>query len=464
MISVDALPDDVLIAIFDQYVNGDVLQGPINTGKEWQPLVHVCRRWRSIVFGSPRHLKLQLFCTERTRARDMLDVWPALPLAIWCDRIKGVDNRIGGVDNLIAALERRERVCQIALANVQSSDLEIILEAMQQPFPELTRLWIWSDVSVVPDSFMGGSAPRLEFLQLHGIPFPGLRKLLLSATHLVRLLLINIPHSGYISPDMMATALSTLTRLEDLWLQFQSPRSCPDQASRRPPLSTHSVLPVLRAFRFKGVAEYLEDLVAHINAPRLNELNITFFNDIVFDTPQLMQFISRAPTSRTLEKANITLQNRGPSLDFSSRTSGNGRVYVEILCQGLDWQLSSLEQVCTSCLPPLSTLEDLYIHDHRYSQPDWEHDIENGLWLQLLHPFTAVKNLYLGEEIALLIGPALQELSEGRTTEVLPALQNIFLKGLEPSGPVQEGIRQFVASRQVTSRPIAVSIWDDSGS
>jgi hypothetical protein len=109
-------------------------------------------------------------------------------------------------------------------------------------------------------------------------------------------------------------------------------------------------------------------------------------------------------------------------------------------------------------------LEDLYIHDHRYSQPDWEHDIENGLWLQLLHPFTAVKNLYLGEEIALFIGPALQELSEGRTTEVLPALQNIFLRGLEPSGPVQEGIRQFVASRQVTSRPIAVSLWDDSNS
>jgi hypothetical protein len=104
-------------------------------------------------------------------------------------------------------------------------------------------------------------------------------------------------------------------------------------------------------------------------------------------------------------------------------------------------------------------LEDLYIYEGTYSPPDWKDDIENGLWLQLLLPFTAVKNLYLSEEIALRIGPALQELAEGRTTGVLPALQNIFLDGLEPSGPVQEGIGKFVAARQVASRPIAVSSW-----
>ena len=99
-----------------------------------------------------------------------------------------------------------------------------------------------------------------------------------------------------------------------------------------------------------------------------------------------------------------------------------------------------------------------------HSQSDRKDDIETGQWLQLLRPFTAVKNLYLSEEIVLCIGPALQELVGGRTTGVLPALQNISLKGLQPSGPVQEGIGQFVASRQVTSRPIAVYRWDNSES
>ena len=459
MISIDTLPDDVLLAIFNYYVNGDA-QDVTEREEAWQLLVHMCRRWRSIVFGSPRRLKLRLVCQERTRARDTLYVWPALPLVIWYNG----DHRRGSVDNVIAVLERRDRVCRINVENVQSSDLEILLAAMQQPFPELTYLSIYSEdetVSVVPDSFLGGSAPSLQSLWLSGIPFPGLPILLLSATHLYNLHLLNLPHSGDTSPDMMVTALSSLTSLEYFTLKFQSPRSCPDRASRRLLPSTRSVLPVLTRFCFKGASEYLENLVSRIDAPQLNDLGITFFNDIAFDTPQIMQIISRSPTSRALEKVNITLRNRDSNLDFSSRTSGDGKVNVGILCQGLDWQLSSLEQVCTSCLPPLSTLEDLYIYEDPYSQPDWKDDVDNGLWLQPLHPFTAVKNLYLSEQFALRIGPALQELAEGRTAEVLPALQNIFLKGLQPSGPVQEGIRQFVASRQVTSRPIAVSRWDN---
>jgi len=129
----------------------------------------------------------------------------------------------------------------------------------------------------------------------------------------------------------------------------------------------------------------------------------------------------------------------------------------------LDWLLSSLEQVCTSCLPPFSTSEDLYICEIPYSLPDWQDgsdDFEKSQWLGLLRPFTAAKNLYLSEQLAPRIVPALQELVGGRTTEVLPAVENIFLEGLRPLGPVQEGIEKFVAMRQVTGHPIAVTRWE----
>jgi hypothetical protein len=91
--------------------------------------------------------------------------------------------------------------------------------------------------------------------------------------------------------------------------------------------------------------------------------------------------------------------------------------------------------------------------------------VEDVEWLDLLHPFRAVKNLYLSKESARRIVPALQELVGGRVTEVLPALQNIFLQGPEPSGPVQEGIEKFVVARQATSHPIVVSRWveEDDG-
>jgi hypothetical protein len=73
-----------------------------------------------------------------------------------------------------------------------------------------------------------------------------------------------------------------------------------------------------------------------------------------------------------------------------------------------------------------------------------------------------VKNLCLSEEFARLIVPALQELVEGRRIEVLPALENIFLEGLELSGPVEKGIGPFVAMREVTGHPIIVTRWDRS--
>ena len=163
-----------------------------------------------------------------------------------------------------------------------ASDLKRCLAAMQQPFPELTFLdLLWhggtDKAAVVPDLFLGGFAPRLKSLELHGLPFPGLPKLLLFATNLTYLYLQTIPHSGYISPDVMVAALSTLTSLKHLALTFNSPDSCPDVKTRRLPSSTRSALPVLTSFMFRGVSEYLEDLVTDIDALRLNKLWIYFF-------------------------------------------------------------------------------------------------------------------------------------------------------------------------------------------
>jgi len=105
-------------------------------------------------------------------------------------------------------------------------------------------------------------------------------------------------------------------------------------------------------------------------------------------------------------------------------------------------------------------VEDLYI-EHQYSQLVWKSDaIENTLWLELLPPFTAVKNLYLAEEFAPGIAAALEELVGGRITEVLPSLQNIFIQELKPQGPFREHIEQFVAARQLSGHPVAISVWN----
>ena len=255
----------------------------------------------------------------------------------------------------------------------------------------------------------------------------------------------------------MVNALSMLTSLEELQLGFQSPLSCPDPASRPPPPPTCFFIPILTYISFKGVSEYLDELVARIDVPRLIKLDITFFNQVVFYTPQLIQFISRTRTLNALEIARVILEDGAARVRLSSLTSGYGMLEVKIPRRELDWQILSLEQVCTSCLPPLSMLEDLHISEEAYWQSDWQDKIENVLWLELLHPFAAVKNLYLSEEFARRIVPALEELVGGGTTEALPALQIVFLEGFQPSGLVPEGTERFVAPRQVTDHPIGVA-------
>jgi hypothetical protein len=259
----------------------------------------------------------------------------------------------------------------------------------------------------------------------------------------------------------MVASLSVLTSLEWLGLQYLYPESRPDEESRHPPPQTCSVLPALTHFDFEGVNEYFEDLVAHIDAPRLNYLNLTFFSDIVFDTPFMVEFISRTPTFNAPDEVHVTFCNTAVQLRLPSWTSGyDGELNVEISCGALGSQLSSVVQLCTSFLPPLSSVVSLYIYKSQHEER-WEDDIEITLWLELLHLFTAVKNLYLCKRSAPRISPILQEVViAGRMLEVLPALQNIFLQEFPPSGPVQEGVGLFATARRLFCHPTTIYLWD----
>jgi hypothetical protein len=421
-VTVDILPEVALLEIFDFYV----IEEPIEA---WQTLIHVCGKWRNVVFGSTRRLDLRLFCTVSTPVREMLDVWPPLPIII--KFYGGITN---GVDNIIVALEHNDRIRELELFNIQ---MDKVLAGMKQPFPALTRLQLWSGDETAPVySILGGSAPGLRSLGLGGIPILGLSKLILSATRLVKLDLRRIPHSGYIAPEALATSLSVLTRLESLSIGFESPRSCPDWRRRRPPPPTRTLIPVLADFWFFGASEYLEDLVVRIDAPLLDKLQITFFHQLIFDTPQLTQFITRTPKFKEYNEARVVFSEKDISVSFS-QTMG-GMLELGVSCRQPDWQLSSLAQFFRWSFPQalISPVEYLYIVGGVSPQQQWEDDIEGSQWLELLHPFTAVKNLYISLEFAPRVAATLKGLVGERAPEVLPSLQNVSSKETPPSGHV----------------------------
>jgi hypothetical protein len=450
--SIDVLPDDVLLAIFRFYVVA--ISQRKRDIEAWQSLVHVCRRWRSLVFESPRHLNLRLVCTSGTPARKTLDVWPALPMIVG-GRISSTS-----VNDIVYALGHNDRVCQINLKIADDLEWDKVLATMQVPFPALTHLELRCNVElepVIPDTFLVGSAPRLRRLTLESIPFPGIPKLLLSLTHLVNLDLDNITDSGYISPEAMATCLSVLTNLHGLSLSLDLLDS-KTPSPRRPPPVTRSILPNLTRLWLKGASDYLEDLVARIDAPRLNVLCITFLDEMYFDTPHLVQFIGGIPRFEEPNGADIILYlvDEAAQVRLLWASDNDWKRCVDIICQE-SYPVISPIVLCATCLPPLPTVEILRLRvvSDPYSTSGVL--VEDDEWLELLRPFTAVKSLYLSEELQSDLAYVLQDLVGGRTMEVLPSLQTIFLARFESLGPFQEAIEPFLAARQRSGHPIAIS-------
>jgi hypothetical protein len=303
--------------------------------------------------------------------------------------------------------------------------------------------------SVLRDSLLGGSAPRLEHIQLHGIPFPALPQLLLSTHNLVQLDLFDIPQSGYVSPEVMVYCLSTLTRLHTLWLQFRSPGL---RVNQHPPPLTRAVLPALTCFDFRGNIEDLDVIVSRLDAPLLSHAGIHSFDQQEFNTPFLRDFISRTKSFRTISRVRVYFGHRSwvhfPFEDTDYEDNG-----LEIISNSYepDEQLSSLAQVCRSSLPLLPTLEHLEIFN---AISDWYEDREHSHWIELLQPFTSVKDLVISKDLVRLVAPALQGLGQKSVTGVLPKLQNLFLNDPQPSMAVQEAVRQFIAARQLSGHPV----------
>jgi hypothetical protein len=188
-------------------------------------------------------------------------------------------------------------------------------------------------------------------------------------------------------------------------------------------------------------------------------VKITFFNQLLFDTPLLCNLVERAGTFRAFHRAKISFSSQGVHFALFQkygRTDSNV-LDLGISCRPSDWQLSSIAQVIRSSIPALPALELLELRDNHPLQR-WQDDIENAQWLELLRPFSFVTGLVLSARLVRLVAPALGELTGERVAEEVPALQNISVQGSFPSGPLpwQKEFGQFIAARQISGLPVAV--------
>jgi len=72
-----------------------------------------------------------------------------------------------------------------------------------------------------------------------------------------------------------------------------------------------------------------------------------------------------------------------------------------------------------------------------------------------LTPITAVKNLHISDELAPHVARALEGLPGERITEVVPALEHLFLADF-----FQQNVKQFIVARRLFGRPVTVHHWN----
>ncbi|KAH9010352.1 hypothetical protein EDB83DRAFT_426935 [Lactarius deliciosus] len=427
------LPDNVFLNIFRYYL--DV------SPRQWPRLVHICRRWRRIVFASRQILRLRIFCTHGTPVLETLRSWPAMPIVV----------QYGGSqelappapedeDNIIVALKESDRVSSINLTATKS--LLKKLSAIERPFSELDDLVLLFQDSVpltLPSAFLW--CPRLRCLHLTGTAFPAILRLLYSSTNLVDLQLYDVLNPLYFSPEVLIDALSGMAQLRSLSLH---PTFTTNYDILPPESWERRVLPVLTRLNFRGIYQYLERFVAGIDAPRLGDIEITFVNENIISFPTLLEFIKM---HKSHHRAHIISSERAISISLI-QPGASACLKLQFFCEPLDKQLLFVTRVCVHLSNSLFNAEDLRISATR---PLGQGDSNYRGWRDLLNSFTSVQRFRVAGNLSTNIVRAL------RGDNVIPSLHTLYIAQPGPRhAPLREAVVTFMTSRRLSGHPIAV--------
>jgi hypothetical protein len=206
----------------------------------------------------------------------------------------------------------------------------------------------------------------------------------------------------------------------------------------------------------------LEDLVARIDAPFLNQVNITFFNQLIFNVPHLSRFIGQIEGLKSAKMAEVE-SSHGVSTtitpDPNQPPSSFGYLTLRVTCTDSDWQMSAMAQICHQAFSFLSNVAHL---DIRADCIRKEEDMDPIAWLEFFHSFPSVGMLRISGELGPHVAPALEGADEETTREVLPELRMLLFECARKSAPVEH----FFSTRKLSSRPVNVQhalfpcVWD----
>ena len=430
------LPDKVLLDVFSYFVQV--------FPRNWPTLVHICHKWRRIVFAYEQSLQLRLFCTHGTPVRTTLACWPrTLPIVVEYGGSPELDPpTLEDENDIMAALNQPDRVHSISLT-ITSSLLKK-LSAIKRPFSKLEHLILLSLDNVqltLPRTFRWGQ--RLRRLHSTRIVIPALIRSYYSSMDLQ---LHEVPNPWYLSRNALPDALSRMAQLRSLSLHFLPTI---DHVSVSPACRNRVVFTALTRFKYRGIVRDFEDLVARIEAPRLEDIEVTFSNIYTLDCSELTGFINRIGMHKSYRQVHLLFSENAFSVSLTQPEVPT-RIIFQSFCEPFSLQLSSMARIVIHFYTLLLDVQDLLISVTPQSRQE---DIYyTGRWLKLLNLFEGVKWLYLVGNLSTDIVHILQ-----LCNDVLPALRGIYIPQPGPCHvPLRQALVSFMTSRRLSGHPIAV--------
>jgi hypothetical protein len=365
-------------------------------------------------------------------------------------------------DNIHLGLQQNGRVRRATL-RAPSSSLRILLELMNKPFPRLEDLSLLSTTTeialVLPEALQ---APSMSRLSLQGIGLSKGPSPLSSMIALSTLSLTHIRDSCYFAPGSLVTQLQDLLCLEELSIGFSIPIPLPSSQRELLPTPIPPVtLPALRRLTFRGMSVYLDNLVAQIKTPLMEQLSLTLFFELAFTLVNLAAFIRTTEGLRCLV-AQVIFNKERVSIDAGHHgqwVTGKCGLHVNVTCESLDRQIYSATQVCSAIGKVLSTVEELALDlDVNGMALGQENTLNNMLWHELLLPFIGVKKLHIGSSLTLELCRALVSVAGRLVLELLPELQEVDIQPIVGF----EAFSGFVKTRESIGRPVDFSYQRES--
>jgi hypothetical protein len=460
--TINRLPDEVLLEIFDSYRQGTGFYN--HRWKEkyaWFNLTHVCRKWRAVMSASSSRLDLGI--TVGPKKPGHIETILSGPWPIVIDYKRTQEYITGSaLWRLRAALRHHDRVREISFEG-SSASFGKFFKATNRPFPVLENLSLHfrtGDEVKLPDTFLRGpdlSVSHLRRLRLNHVSLTSASGFLSSVTALTHLYLV--------TDSSETTLLACLKGVPCLRGFDLSPTRRPSDSMSQPLTPKDKLtLSNLTSFRYIGNNIFLDALVAGFSAPSLQDvaLTIEFSRSKWPPIVHLPRFINGI--EGRYDAVHVAFLDWGVRFSFlpPSESLSHCEPHFEMVVVR-DHSPPELILYMSGVLSAmLTTVKELYVTFD--GDEFWRTIIP---WPKFYRHFPSVKALRTDRPNGLRISRTFPEES-GRAFDFLPALEEIeiergtdtywnFGRNFESVRETQlAAFRPFVSARQQVGRPVNV--------